>query len=191
LGFVLALYAALAVVLLAGLGADLAATDSAFLDFYRSLSIEAALLVKFVVSLASLGSILALLAGVSRTAATMAEDGELPKRFEQRNRFGSPWLAEVIIAVGASILVLSASLPAVIGFSSFSVLLYYSIAHLSALSQPSGERALPRLVASIGLSLSIWLAISVPENSAWQSAIVLVVALALRSIAKRRKTRLD
>ena len=191
LGFVLTLYAALAVVLVAGLGADLATAESAFLDFYRSLSFEAAFAIKFVVSLASLGSILALLAGVSRTAATMAEDSELPKRFEQRNRFGSPWLAEVIIAVGASILVLSASLPAVIGFSSFSVLLYYSIAHLSALGQPNNERVMPRVVAWIGLTLSAWLAISVPENSAWQSAIVLAVALAIRKIAKRRLAGLD
>jgi APA family basic amino acid/polyamine antiporter len=42
----------------------------------------------FVASIASLGSMLALLAGISRTAATMAEDRELPRIFAQRNRFG-------------------------------------------------------------------------------------------------------
>lgn len=46
-------------------------------------------LIDLVVVGASLGSILALLAGVSRTAATMAEDKELPAVFAKRNRFGA------------------------------------------------------------------------------------------------------
>lgn len=191
LSFVIILYFAIALMLVAALGADLATSTSAFLDFYQRLGIEAGLAVKFVITLASLGSILALLAGVSRTAATMAEDSELPKRFEQRNRFGSPWLAEVIIAAGASALVLSNNLSAVIGFSSFSVLLYYSIAHLSALGQPAEQRLVPRLFGLLGLVLSAWLAVSVPENAAWQSALILAVALLVRAIAKRRKARLD
>jgi len=65
----------------------------------------------FVACTASLGSILALLAGVSRTAATMAEDQELPSIFAHRNRFGSPWFAEACIAAGA-IGVLFLALPA-------------------------------------------------------------------------------
>lgn len=191
LTFVVIIYISLALILVAALGADLASSKSAFLDFYQTINLEAQIAVKFVVTLASLGSILALLAGVSRTAATMAEDGELPQRFERRNRFGSPWLAEVIIAVGASALVLSNNLAAVIGFSSFSVLLYYSIAHLSALGQPAEQRLMPRGFAILGLGLSAWLAASVPENAAWQSAVILAIALVIRGIARHRKSRLN
>ncbi len=191
LSFVILLYFSLGFVLVAALGGDLATSGSAFLDFYELLGINAGAIVKIVVTLASLGSILALLAGVSRTAATMAEDGELPKRFEQRNRFGSPWLAEVIIAVGASLLVLSDNLAVVIGFSSFSVLLYYSIAHLSALGQPVEQRLMPRFTAIAGLALSGWLAISVPGNAAWQGALILGLALIVRAIVRRRKSRVN
>ncbi|NCA08406.1 MAG: APC family permease, partial [Micrococcales bacterium] len=102
-------------------------------------------LIDLVVVGASLGSILALLAGVSRTAATMAEDNELPQVFAKRNRFGAPWLAEVLIALGAITLIETSQYTQwVIAFSSFSVLLYYAIGHISAFMQPKLERRQPR-----------------------------------------------
>jgi APA family basic amino acid/polyamine antiporter len=140
--------------------------------------------VTVVATVASLGSILALLAGVSRTAATMGEDRELPKVFEQRNRFGSPWLAEVIIAVGASSLVAIGNLAEVIGFSSFSVLVYYAIAHVSALGQPSAERVIPRFVSWLGFVLCIWLALSVPGYAAEISLVILAAALTIRRLVR-------
>lgn len=134
-----------------------------------------------VVLAASLGSILALLAGVSRTAATMAEDRELPKVFEQRNRFGAPWLAELLIAFGAIVLIETKQYTAwVIGFSSFSVLLYYAIGHLSVLRQPKAERKQPLAVAIIGLALALLLLFSVPGPAVPISLAVLGLALLVR-----------
>ncbi|MFM1926674.1 MAG: hypothetical protein RLZ06_250 [Actinomycetota bacterium] len=185
LGFVIALYLVLTTALLAVLGDDLVGAQTPFIDFFSVLRLPFGAWVSTVATVASLGSILALLAGVSRTAATMGEDRELPKIFEQRNRFGSPWLAEVLIAIGASSLVAIGNLAEVIGFSSFSVLVYYAIAHLSALGQPSTERVVPRFVSWSGFVLCIWLALAVPGLAAEISSAILLAALIVRWVARR------
>ncbi len=148
-------------------------------------------IIDVVVVLASLGSILALLAGVSRTAATMAEDKELPSVFASRNRFGAPWLAEALIAIGAVTLIETREYTTwVIAFSSFSVLLYYAIGHISVLAQPIGERKQPRFIAVLGFILCTVLLLSVPGPAVLISTVILVIAFgvrsALRAVAKHK-----
>lgn len=147
--------------------------------------------IDFVVVLASLGSILALLAGVSRTAATMAEDRELPSLFAKRNSFGAPWLAEALIAIGAVVLIETREYTAwVIAFSSFSVLLYYAIGHISVLAQPKNERRQPRFLAIIGFVLCLVLILNVPGPAVLVSTAILMLAFgvraALQAIAKAK-----
>ncbi|KRO47017.1 MAG: hypothetical protein ABR68_04200, partial [Microbacteriaceae bacterium BACL28 MAG-120531-bin53] len=60
-------------------------------------------------ALAGLGSLLALLAGMTGTAAVMADDGELSRVFRIRLKNGVPIVAEVVIALLVGILVLSGS----------------------------------------------------------------------------------
>ena len=139
-------------------------------------------IIDIVVVLASLGSILALLAGVSRTAATMAEDKELPKIFAKRNRFGAPWLAEALIAIGAVVLIESREYTTwVIAFSSFSVLLYYAIGHISVLAQPKDQRKQPRFIAVLGFILCLVLLVNVPGPALLVSTVILLAAFAVRS----------
>ncbi len=139
-------------------------------------------------TLAVLGSMLALLAGVSRTAATMAEDRELPAVFATRNRFGSPWLAEVLIAAGAIVVFLfNDYLQWIIGFSSFAVLLYYAIGHISVLRMPEQEREGFEPSALIGLLLCGALLLSVPGPAVWLSSLILVGALGIRQVVSRRR----
>ena len=173
---VIALYVLLEVVLLGDLGKALA-TAATPLAKVSGLPLIATL----VAAAASLGSMLALLAGVSRTAAVMSEDRELPKAFALRNRFGSPWLAEVVIAAGAISLSAVGDLRWVIGFSSFSVLFYYSVGHLSALRQgkPSVTQ---RIVAVAGLLLCAALAVSVPGPALPISAAIVAGALVVRRL---------
>ena len=182
---VLVLYLGLSLVLQGVLGSQLLTADAPFIAYFQALGINLDWLVVIVASAASLGSILALLAGVSRTAAEMAKDGELPKPFEWRNRFGSPWLAEVMIAVGASVLVGIGELSWVIGFSSFSVLFYYAVAHLSALGQPKAQRLLPTALPIAGLALCLLLAYCVPGPAALISTMILLAAVALRWATRR------
>jgi len=142
--------------------------------------------IDFVVVAASLGSILALLAGVSRTAATMAEDRELPKLFANRNRFGSPWLAEFLIAFGAVVLIETRQYTQwVIAFSSFSVLLYYAIGHLSVIRQPKLQRRQPLVVAYLGLILCLALLVNVPGPAVLVSTVVLAIAWLIRTTLRK------
>ena len=143
-------------------------------------------LIDLVVVGASLGSILALLAGVSRTAATMAEDKELPAVFAKRNRFGAPWLAEVLIAVGAITLIETSQYTQwVIAFSSFSVLLYYAIGHISAFMQPKEERRQPRIFAVLGFALCLLLLVNVPGPAVQVSFVILGIAVLARYAIRR------
>ena len=144
-------------------------------------------LIDAVVVAASLGSMLALLAGVSRTAATMAEDSELPRVFAKRNGFGAPWLAEVLIAAGAVVLIETREYTFwVIAFSSFSVLLYYAIGHLSVLAQPKDQRRQPRFIAIAGLVLCLVLLLSVPGPAVALSSATLLLAIVLRTALQAR-----
>lgn len=186
------LYFALLFVLQTALGSSLASIDAPFAAYLELKLTGSGWLVLPFVAMATLGSILALLAGVSRTAAEMAQDRELPKLFESRNRFGAPWVAEVGIALGASLLVLIAdNLAWAIGFSSFSVLFYYAVAHLSvcymrAANIDSKPRLwLARFMPIVGILLCLALAISVPGPAFAVSSAVLVAAVLLRRLFRK------
>jgi len=188
LAIVMVLYTALAFVMLKFLGLDLLTAPAPFKNLAEHFIPVVPHQVTIVVAtLASLGSMLALLAGVSRTAASMGEDRELPAFFQSRNRYGSPWVAEVIIAAGAIALIAVGDLTWVIGFSSFSVLFYYSIGHLSVLRQSRDERVAPRVLAVAGFLLCWLLALQVEGPAVPVSLIVLALALAVRFVAVRRR----
>jgi len=188
LSAVVVLYGVLAFVMQKFLGLNLFSAEAPFKDlavylipvFPHQLTIVVAVL-------ASLGSMLALLAGVSRTAASMGEDSELPKFFRRRNRFGSPWVAEVVIAAGALALVAVGDLSWVIGFSSFSVLFYYSVGHISVLRQTPNERVAPVGVAVIGFVLCWALAFTVPGPAVPVSLGILAIAIGIRLVVRRRR----
>lgn len=185
LGVVLVLYISLAVTFNQVLGAALVDSVAPFVTL---LSITApwvpSWLVVAIAAAAALGSMLALLAGVSRTAAVMAEDGELPSIFQRRNRWGAPWVAEISIAIGAIFLLNLGSLSWVIGFSSFSVLLYYAIGHWSSSRQPPTERLMPRWLNYLGLALCLTLVFSVPGPAIPVSLGVLALAVAARKLSR-------
>jgi len=183
---VAALYFVLAWVLLNGIGSDLNKTQTPVALLFEQLTGNQ-WLTPVVAAVASLGSMLALLAGVSRTAATMSEDGELPNVFKSRNRFGSPWLAEVVIAAGAIALASIGQIVWVIGFSSFSVLFYYAVGQLSAFFQPKEKRVLPRIVNVLGFALCVTLALAFGLETFSISAGILLAAWVLRTLWQSRK----
>jgi APA family basic amino acid/polyamine antiporter len=127
---------------------------------------------------------LAILAGVSRTAASMSEDLELPKIFARRNAKGAPWVAEMVIAAGAIALTTAGNLSWVIGFSSFSVLFYYAVGHLAAYRQVK-RFGWQRLVAILGFVLCAALSFAVPGPAALVSVAILGFALVARKLFRR------
>ena len=102
-------------------------------------------IVRIGAALASLGALLALIAGIGRTSLAMARNGDLPRWLAAVHpRFHVPHHAEIALAVVVGILVLTTDLRGVIGFSSFGVLLYYAVANAAAFTQPRDQRRWPR-----------------------------------------------
>lgn len=131
-------------------------------------------------AVAALGSLLALLAGMSRTAATMAEDGELPKVLATRSKNGTPWIAEWFIALISVLLAASGSFALTIGLSSFAILVYYAIANLAAYRQPAVEAKRSKVWNIFGLLLCLLLAFSVPIEGLVLGMLALITLTILR-----------
>ena len=117
-------------------------------------------------ALAALGSLLSLVAGVSRTAFAMAGNGDLPRVLAAVHpRFGVPHRAEVAVGIVVASAVLLVDLRDAIGFSSFAVLLYYAIANASALTLSRAERRFAPAFAVLGLVGCVAISVSLPLRS--------------------------
>lgn len=131
---------------------------------------------------ATLGSLLALLLGISRTTLAMARDAHLPSRLAQVSpRTGSPAAASITVGAVVVVVVLLTGVSGAIGFSSFGVLTYYGIANASAFTLPG---ALGRGIAVVGAAGCVAVALSLPVGSVVSGLVVLglgVVAYAVRS----------
>ena len=147
------LYLAIGLCLLGVLGNDLATSSMPLADAARAAGAAwAEPVVRIGAAAASLGALLALVAGVGRTALAMARHHDLPgwlAHVEPRHQV--PHHAQMLVGVLVAALVLVADLRGAIGFSSFGVLLYYAVANLSALRQPVAQRRWPRALQVLGL----------------------------------------
>ncbi|BBZ37365.1 APC family permease [Mycobacterium conspicuum] len=118
-------------------------------------------------ALASLGALLALVAGLGRTALAMARNRDLPSWLAAVHpRHRVPHHAEVALAVVVCVLVATVDLRGVIGFSSFGVLVYYAIANAAAFTLP-GVRRWHRVRDGFGVAGCLLLVVTLP----WQSAL--------------------
>lgn len=114
-------------------------------------------------AVASAGVLLSLLAGVSRTALSMARRRELPRALDAVHpRHRTPHRAEVAVAAVVIAVVLVADLRGAIGFSSFATLGYYSLTNASAWTLTARERRWPRWVAGGGVVGCAVLALTLP-----------------------------
>jgi APA family basic amino acid/polyamine antiporter len=141
-------------------------------------------------ALASLGALLALIAGIGRTTLAMARNRDLPGWLATVHpRFRVPHHAEAALAVVVSVLVLTTDLRGVIGFSSFGVLGYYAVANLSAWRQPADQRRWPRALNGLGVCGCVVLALSLPGASVVAGAAILAAGLLGRLVVRRPSRR--
>jgi APA family basic amino acid/polyamine antiporter len=146
LGIALLVYAAVAVTVLSELGSTAMASATAPLaDAVRAAGMPAMEpVVRVGAAVAALGSLLALILGVSRTTLAMARDGHLPRALAAVHpRFKTPHHAEVVVGVVVAAVAAVVDVRGAIGFSSFAVLLYYAIANASAFTL--GRRVIPTM----------------------------------------------
>ncbi|GGL00696.1 putative transporter [Sphaerisporangium melleum] len=165
LGFTLVVYAAVAVAVPAALGPErLARSAAPVADAVRAAGAGGLVpLITAGAAIAALGSLLALVLGVSRTVLAMARDGHLPRPLGAVHpRFQVPHRAALAVGIVVAVVAGTVDLRGAIGFSSFGVLVYYAIANASALTLTRGEGRPPRAVPVIGLAGCLLLAFSLP-----------------------------
>jgi APA family basic amino acid/polyamine antiporter len=87
------------------------------------------------------------------------------------------------------VLVTLGDLRSAIGFSAFTVLLYYSVTNAAALRLAPAERRWPRAVAVAGLLGCILLAFSLPAASVLGGVLVLLIGAALYGLSRAAAPR--
>jgi basic amino acid/polyamine antiporter, APA family len=182
LGITLAIYAAVAVAGLMAVGPEVLATADAPLVA----AVEAgdwdgiAPVVRIGAAIASLGVLLSLLAGVSRTLFSMASNGDMPRALESVHSVHRvPDRAEIAVALAVIAVVALVDVRGAIGFSSFGVLIYYAIANASALTLRAEELRWPRWLAAAGVAGCVVIAFSLPWESVAAGTAVVAVGAAV------------
>jgi APA family basic amino acid/polyamine antiporter len=188
----LVVYAVVAVAVLSELGsAALASATAPLADAVRAAGFPGMEpVVRAGAAVAALGSLLALILGVSRTTLAMARDRHLPHLLAAVHpRFKTPYRAEIAVGVVVAGVAAVVDVRGAIGFSSFAVLLYYAIANASAWTlEPDGRRrqALQRkVIPAIGFVGCLLLAFLLPLSSVLVGAgVVAIGAIAYAARAK-------
>ncbi|MFI7297835.1 APC family permease [Streptomyces sp. NPDC050121] len=190
LGITLAVYACVAVAVLSVLGVDgLGRAGAPLADAVRAAGVPGLVpVVRVGAAVAALGSLLALILGVSRTTLAMARDGHLPGALSAVHpRFQVPHRAE--LAVGSVVAVLAATVDVrgAIGFSSFGVLAYYAVANASAWTLDSAPAR--RVLPAAGLLGCTVLAFALPGTSVVAGTGVLAVGVLAYGVRRRAGAR--
>ncbi|MET3809356.1 APC family permease [Arthrobacter sp. UYEF3] len=191
LGITIVVYAVIAVMLLATIGADSMAANPAPL----AVAVEsgttpwAGPVVRAGAAVAALGALLALIAGLGRTSLAMAREQDLPHWLAAVHpRYKVPHRAEVTLAVVICTIISVADLRGAIGFSSFGVLIYYLIANIAAFTQPAADRRYPKALQVLGAVACVALVAALPPMSVALGVLMFVVGILLRAIRRRRKS---
>jgi APA family basic amino acid/polyamine antiporter len=179
LGVALAVYAVVAVVVLAQLGGTTLASATAPLADAVAAAGHPGLVpvVRVGAAIAALGALLALILGVSRTVLAMSRDRHLPGSLATVHpRFDTPHRAEITVGIVVAVLAAVADVRSAIGFSSFAVLVYYAIANAAAFTLRG------KVIPVFGLIGCVVLAATLPSTSVLVGLGVLVVGAVLYTV---------
>jgi basic amino acid/polyamine antiporter, APA family len=182
LGIVLVVYAVVCTAALLAVGPAALAAAGAPLAEAVAAGRLAALepVVRAGAAVASLGVLLSLQAGLSRTAFAMAANHDLPAALAAVHpRYRVPHRAELAVAGLVAAAVLAVDLRGAIGFSSVLVLVYYTVANAAAWTLGPTERRRPRWLAGAGVAGCLVLAASLPAASVVAGAAVLAAGVAV------------
>lgn len=187
--FVLAVYAVVGVSAISAVPAEvLAATDAPLRAVTDAVGRDGlGPLVRVGAAIASLGVLLNLVPGVSRTMLAMARRRELPGWFDHVDgRRNLPVRAETTVVIVVGVLVSLLGLRSAIAVSGTAVLTYYAITNASALTLSAEQRRWPRWVAAVGLVGCVVLTLSLPWRELVSGAAVLAVGALARMVTRGR-----
>ncbi|MGX1672534.1 APC family permease [Streptomyces sp. NPDC055400] len=181
LGITLVVYTTVAIAVLLVLGPDgLAAVGAPLTEAARAAGADWLVpVVSIGAAVAALGSLLALILGVSRTTLAMARDHHLPRALAAVHpKFKVPHRAELLVGAVVAVAAASTDVRGAIGFSSFGVLAYYAIANASAWTLSPAEGRPARIIPAFGLVGCLVLAFALPLTSVIAGAAVLLAGAA-------------
>ena len=191
LGVTLLVYTLVALAVLAG--ADLRTIAASAMPVASAVSAgrlaRLAPVVRVGAAVASLGVLLSLVAGLSRTIFAMAARGDLPRvlaRVHARHRV--PHRAVLVVGALVATLVALVDLRQAIGFSSFAVLGYYAIANAAAWTLPGGRRG-ARAIAALGFIGCVVVALTLPARSSLAGAAVLAAGAIVYAVRRHKRVR--
>ncbi|MFH8873195.1 APC family permease [Streptomyces griseus] len=176
LGITLVVYTAVAISVLLVLGPNgLAAAEAPLTEAARAAGADWLVpAVRVGATVAALGSLLALILGVSRTTLAMARDHHLPHALAAVHpKYKVPHRAELLVGAVVATVAATADVRGAIGFSSFGVLAYYAVANASAFTLTPAEGRPARLIPVVGLAGCLVLAFALPLSSVVTGAAVL------------------
>ena len=175
----IALYAAVGLALSTTLGGRLAESSTALADAATAVGAPwYGPVIRIGAATASLGALLALMAGVGRTTLAMARERDLPAWLASIDpRHQVPDRAQAGLGILVVGLVLLLDLRGAIGFSSVGVLVYYAITNLSAMRQPAPHRRVPRGVNLLGLAGCLILVVTLPREAVLAGVSVFAIGL--------------
>lgn len=143
-------------------------------------------------TVAAVGVLLSLIAGLSRTAFAMAADRHLPRWLDAVHPVHKvPHRAEIAAGSLVALLVVVTDLRHAIGFSAFCVLAYYAITNASAWTLPPEHRRWPRPFAGAGVVGCGILASTLPTESVLTGAGVLAAGALLWAVRSTASNPLD
>ena len=190
LGIAVVVYLVVGITLLLALGPDRLADATAPVALAAEVTGNewAEPIVRVGAIVAALGALLALIAGIGRTALAMAREHDLPAWLGAIHPVTRvPWRAELVVAGVVIVVVLAADIRNAIGFSSFGVLLYYAVANASAWTQTGDERRWPRAFNVLGLAGCLVLVVTLPAGAVIAGLAMFAVGIGWRLVALRRR----
>jgi APA family basic amino acid/polyamine antiporter len=192
LAITVVLYLAVGVVALAAAGPTaLGASTRPLATAVRAVGESWALpVVRIGAAVASLGALLALIAGIGRTGLAMARNRDLPRWLASvHGTYQVPDHAEIAVGAAVAVLVLTTDLRGAIGFSSFGVLVYYAVANASAFTQRAPHRRWPRALNLVGLVACLVLVGSLPAAAILAGLVMFAVGVAGRALSRLGSAR--
>ncbi|WP_405987564.1 APC family permease [Streptomyces sp. NBC_00872] len=190
LGITLVVYAGVALAVLSVLSPGrLADATAPLAEAVRAAGVPGlAPVVRVGAAVAAVGSLLALILGVSRTTLAMARDRHLPHVLAAVHpRFKVPQRAELAVGAVVALAAATVDVRGAIGFSSFGVLVYYAVANAAALTLTRTEKRPPRAVPVLGLVGCLLLAFALPLSSVVSGAAVLAAGAAVYAVRRRAR----
>jgi APA family basic amino acid/polyamine antiporter len=137
-------------------------------------------------AVASLGVLLNLIPGVSRTVLAMARRRELPRWFAAIDeRRSLPVRAELSVAAVTIVLVHTLSVTSSIAVSGVAVLTYYALTNVSAMRLAAHERRWHPAVAVVGLVGCVVLVAALPPDAILGGLVVIVAGVLVRLVTSR------